>query len=156
MPKHNNPLHLNSLIKGEPAALVAGGAGFLGSYLCKKLLETCRVICLDNLASGGRENIAECLKSEKFTFIEYDIKKPLADLLRKKVNYIFHVAGVEEANVKNKATLEDLLINTTGQEIYWKKPVQIKQNFFLFLRCHMSSQVWKLLMRPKPDFFQRI
>jgi len=58
--------------------LVTGGAGFIGSNLCKKLLDDEReVICLDNLFSGSLKNIEPLLASPGFTFIEADVTSPL-------------------------------------------------------------------------------
>jgi len=57
--------------------LVAGGAGFLGSHLCRKLLEKDNeVICLDNLFTGNKKNIDEFLNDPDFKFVEHDITKP--------------------------------------------------------------------------------
>lgn len=55
--------------------LVTGGAGFIGSNLCEGLLALgAKVTCLDNFATGFRENLTECLKNENFTLIEGDIR----------------------------------------------------------------------------------
>ncbi len=57
--------------------LVTGGAGFVGSHLCKKLLETGNeVICLDNLQTCGKENIDGLLSNPKFTFVLHDVTTP--------------------------------------------------------------------------------
>ena len=57
--------------------LVSGGAGFIGSHLCKRLInEGNSVICVDNLFTGNILNIKELLNNEKFTFIEHDITIP--------------------------------------------------------------------------------
>ncbi|MCF7834550.1 SDR family oxidoreductase [Candidatus Gracilibacteria bacterium] len=57
--------------------LITGGAGFIGSHLCKRLLdEGNEVICLDNLFTGNKSNIYELEKNPKFTFILHDITQP--------------------------------------------------------------------------------
>lgn len=58
--------------------LVTGGAGFLGSYLIEKLLEKKeKVICIDNLSTGQRENISHLFKNELFEFINHDVINPI-------------------------------------------------------------------------------
>lgn len=58
--------------------LVTGGAGFLGSNLCVKLLDQGHsVICLDNYYTGAKENIAHLLDNPKFELIEHDIVHPI-------------------------------------------------------------------------------
>ena len=58
----------------KKAALVTGGAGFLGSNLCKYLLDlNYKVICLDNLYTGSKNNIAPFFLNPNFTFIEHDV-----------------------------------------------------------------------------------
>ena len=58
--------------------LVTGGAGFLGSHLCKRLLELGhQVIAADNLHTGSIENIESLLTMENFEFIQHDIREPI-------------------------------------------------------------------------------
>ncbi|HET7480019.1 MAG TPA: UDP-glucuronic acid decarboxylase family protein [Rubrobacteraceae bacterium] len=58
----------------KPRALVTGGAGFLGSHLCERLLgEGYRVICMDNLRTGSLENIAHLQDSPDFEYIHHDV-----------------------------------------------------------------------------------
>ncbi|MEX0346890.1 MAG: UDP-glucuronic acid decarboxylase family protein [Rhizobiaceae bacterium] len=58
--------------------MVAGGAGFLGSHLCVRLLEAGnRVVCVDNLQSGSVENVRMLRRFSRFTFLEHDIVEPL-------------------------------------------------------------------------------
>lgn len=57
--------------------LVTGGAGFIGSHLCERLLaEGHSVICLDNFYSGPRDNIAHLLDNPGFTLVEHDVTEP--------------------------------------------------------------------------------
>jgi dTDP-glucose 4,6-dehydratase len=59
----------------RPRALVTGGAGFIGSHLCERLLsEGYRVVCMDNLSTGVLENVAPLLASEAgFEIIDHDV-----------------------------------------------------------------------------------
>jgi len=70
-------------------ALVTGGAGFLGSHLCERLLKDGNeVICLDNYFSGKRANVAHLLDNRNFELIRHDTVEPI--LLE--VDRIFHLA----------------------------------------------------------------
>ncbi len=59
----------------KPRALVTGGAGFLGSHLCERLLsEGYRVLCMDNLITGSYETVAHLGESEPdFEYIDHDV-----------------------------------------------------------------------------------
>jgi UDP-glucuronate decarboxylase len=58
--------------------LVTGGAGFLGSYLCEKLIDqNHEVLCVDNLVTGSKKNIEHIMSNPKFEFLRHDITLPL-------------------------------------------------------------------------------
>ena len=62
----------------RPLTLVTGGAGFLGSHLCDRLLaESHEVYCLDNLLTGRLDNIRHLIGHPRFTFVECDVTKPI-------------------------------------------------------------------------------
>lgn len=58
--------------------LVTGGAGFLGSHLCERLLgEDCDVLCVDNFYSGSKDNVTRLLKNPQFELMRHDVSFPL-------------------------------------------------------------------------------
>ena len=62
----------------ERRVLVTGGAGFLGSHLCEKLLETgSQVLCVDNFFTGARRNIEHLLDHKHFELLRHDVGHPL-------------------------------------------------------------------------------
>ncbi len=62
----------------QERVLVTGGAGFIGSHLCERLVEDGHdVICLDNLFTGTKANIAHLLPRPNFEFIRHDVTEPL-------------------------------------------------------------------------------
>jgi len=71
--------------------LITGGAGFVGSHLCERLLaEGWEVLCLDNFRTSGGENIAHLKSLPEFTFIRHDITKPIS--IRGPIDYVLHFA----------------------------------------------------------------
>ncbi len=69
----------------RPRVLITGGAGFIGSHLCRRYIsKDWDVVCLDNLVIGRKSNISELLHLPNFEFIRHDIVDPLlleADLV---------------------------------------------------------------------------
>ena len=57
--------------------LVTGGAGFLGSHLCERLLKNCEILCLDNFFTGSRCNIAHLMDDHRFELMRHDVTFPL-------------------------------------------------------------------------------
>ncbi len=76
----------------KKVAVVTGGAGFLGSHLCDRLLaDGCKVIAVDNLLTGRLRNIAHLKKTRDFDFIKKDVSRPFA--IAGDVDYILHFAS---------------------------------------------------------------
>lgn len=67
-------------MKSSKRILVTGGAGFIGSHLCDRLLhEGHTVVCLDNFVTGRRVNIADALINPRFTLVEQNVQEPLPE-----------------------------------------------------------------------------
>lgn len=115
--------------------LVAGGAGFIGTHLCKNLLsDDFRVICVDNLITGDKSNISQLLDNPNFHFIEQDIIEPLE--IDEKIDFIFHLASPASPNKKSPKSyinhpIETLLANSQGTHQLLELAKQ-KQSKFLF------------------------
>jgi dTDP-glucose 4,6-dehydratase len=72
--------------------LVSGGAGFLGSHLCERLLARGdEVVCVDNLVTGQRANVAHLRADRRFSFVEHDVTQPFD------VSHPFDVTGRPDA-----------------------------------------------------------
>ncbi len=76
--KKDNFIYVNLCTLGEMRILVTGGAGFIGSHLCKYLLEKGgEVICMDNFFTGNKKNIQHLLKNPNFEILRHDIIQPI-------------------------------------------------------------------------------
>ena len=99
---------------------VGGGAGFIGSNLCKSLLDDgYEVISVDNLITGEKNNIKELLINPRFKFIEYDITRNNIKYQISNIKYIFHLASPASPNKKSRRSyvnhpIETLLANSVG------------------------------------------
>lgn len=103
-------------------ALIAGGAGFIGSHLCASLLQDqFTVICVDNLLTGNEKNIENLKNNLNFKFVNLDIVNQISNLKEQLLNldYIFHLASPASPNKKSPRSyiqypIETLLVNSYG------------------------------------------
>lgn len=98
--------------------IVTGGAGFLGSHLCDKLIERGnQVVCIDNLLTGNPENIAHLQNSESFHFVEADACEPFPEDLD--FDALYHLASPASPNKNHPKSymalpFDTMQINTIG------------------------------------------
>jgi dTDP-glucose 4,6-dehydratase len=96
-------------------AVVAGGAGFLGSHLCEGLLARgISVVCLDNLVTGNTRNIAHLAERKDFQFIERDLTEPAQVQVPGEVGYVFHLASAASPADYMRLPLQTLLVGSEG------------------------------------------
>ena len=94
-------------------SVVTGGAGFLGSHLCDRLLaEGHEVLCIDNLITGATSNIAHLLGNQKFLFVRHDITNYI--FVDGAVDYIFHFASPASPIDYLKLPIQTLKVGSLG------------------------------------------
>ncbi len=97
----------------KPTAVVTGGAGFLGSHLCDRLInEKFKVICVDNLITGNINNIAHLAGNEDFSFVKHDITNYI--FLPGRVDYILHFASPASPIDYLKLPIQTLKVGSLG------------------------------------------
>ncbi len=113
--------------------VLTGGAGFIGSHLCARLLnEKHSVLCVDNFLTGTRENLKQFSKNKNFVLLEQDIIKPLPSSIT--ADAVFHLASPASPNYHSKLSyhalpLETLLVNTQGTYELLKFSLKNKAKF---------------------------
>ena len=122
--------------------LVIGGAGFLGSHLCERLLQNHNVICIDNFSSSSEKNISQFLRLANFKFIRLNINEPfdlekIKDLEIFKVNIfgiseIYNLACPTSVSHFEKMAHETVLANTIGLINALNVAVKYKAKFMQF------------------------
>jgi UDP-glucuronate decarboxylase len=121
--------------------LVTGGAGFIGSFLCERLLaDGHRVICIDNLSTSSTQNIDHLLKVPEFEFIRADITQPIdleayPELERFKVRFqgvqtIYHLACPTSIKKFDALRMQTLLANSVGMRNVLDVAVKYKAKFY--------------------------
>lgn len=93
--------------------LISGGAGFIGSFVCERLLqEGNHVICVDNFITGQRKNIEHLSHNRNFTLIEADIAKPLLEVYETSIDFILHLASPAGPNPSSPKSYHALPVET--------------------------------------------
>jgi len=97
-------------------ALVTGGAGFIGSHLCEKLLSKgYKVVALDNFFAGSKDNLVNLINNNNFELIEGDVRdKNLVHNQVKRVDIVYHLASIVGVSAVVNNPLENISVNIEG------------------------------------------
>jgi dTDP-glucose 4,6-dehydratase len=131
-----------------PTALVTGGAGFLGSHLCDRLVEAgYRVICVDNLETGSLQNV-EHLRGDQFLFMNHDITNHLD--VDEPIDVIYHLASPASPIDYLRLPLQTLKVGSHGTHnalglAKWKRA--------RFLLASTSEVYGDPLIHPQPETY---
>jgi dTDP-glucose 4,6-dehydratase len=100
-------------MSGRPRTLVTGGAGFLGSHLCDRLIqEGHEVICIDNLITGDLDNVAHLFGHDAFRFIKHDVTEYL--YVEGRLDYILHFASPASPVDYQRLPIQTLKVGSLG------------------------------------------
>lgn len=93
--------------------LITGGAGFIGSHICRNLIQDGhKVICIDNLITGREKNIKDIINSKNFKFIKHDISNPF--FIKDSIDYVFHFASIASPKDYFKNPIKTLKSGSMG------------------------------------------
>ena len=93
--------------------VITGGSGFVGSYLCEKLInDGHKIIVIDNLLTGSTENINDLLDNENFSFIEHDVQDHIE--IEDKVDYVLHFASAASPKAYTEHPVNTLKAGSVG------------------------------------------
>ncbi len=130
-----------------PRSVITGGAGFLPSHLCDRLLaEGHEVIALDNFITGSPDNIAHLKNNPKFTFIEQDVCQTYEIL--GDVDFVFHMASPASPVDFTTKAIEILMVNSEGTHHALKLALAKRA---VFLMASTSEVYGDPLVHPQPE-----
>lgn len=136
-------------MQNKAISIVTGGAGFLGSHLCDKLLaEGHRVICIDNLITGKTANIAQHAGNPDFLFIQHDVTNYL--FVEGTVDYVWHFASPASPIDYLKLPIQTLKVGSLGTH---KALGLAKAKGARFLLASTSEVYGDPLVHPQPESY---
>jgi nucleoside-diphosphate-sugar epimerase len=127
--------------------VVTGGAGFIGSHLCARLLqEGHSVLCVDTMLTGSQKNIAALHNHPQFTFLQFDVTQPFPFPFE--ADAIFHLASPASPVGYMEHPIETILVNSQGT---YQMLEQARRLNALFLMTSTSEVYGDPLVHPQPE-----
>jgi dTDP-glucose 4,6-dehydratase len=136
-------------------ALVAGGAGFIGSHLCDALLARGdEVVCVDNYLTGRKDNVAHLVGHDRFTLVEHDVCEPLGPALDgvapAPLDAVLDLASPASPKDFLELPLEILAVGSTGTRNLLELARAHGARFFL---ASTSEVYGDPLVHPQPETY---
>jgi len=129
--------------------VVTGGAGFIGSHLCDRLIaEGFSVICLDNFITGDIKNIKHLLKDKNFRLIEHNVTKYIS--IKEKVDYVMHFASPASPDDYLKFPIQTLKVGSLGTHNALGLAKEKKAKFMI---ASTSEVYGDPLIHPQPETY---
>ena len=98
---------------GKRSVVITGGAGFIGSHMCERLIaEGFRVICLDNLITGNLDNIKHLFGDSSFKFIKHNVTKYIK--IKGKADFVLHFASLASPEDYLRFPIQTLKVGSLG------------------------------------------
>lgn len=133
----------------KKTAVITGGAGFIGSHLCERLIrEGLKVICLDNLITASPENIKHLIIGNNFRFIKHNVTKNIK--LREKVDFVLHFASLASPQDYLKFPIQTLKVGSLGTHNALGLAKEKKAKFLL---ASTSEVYGDPLVHPQPESY---
>jgi nucleoside-diphosphate-sugar epimerase len=125
--------------------VVTGGAGFIGSHLCARLLEDGHsVLCVDNLLTSSEQNIDSLRNNSRFVFLQHDVTQPF----NFEAEAIFHLASPASPVGYMEHPIETIMVNSLGT---YQMLEQAKKQKALFLFSSTSEAYGDPLVHPQRE-----
>lgn len=129
--------------------IVTGGAGFIGSHLCQRLIEEGhKVICIDNLITGSPENIKHLLTVKNFRFLEHNITKYID--IGEEIDFVLHFASPASPEDYLKFPIQTLKVGSLGTHNALGLAKEKKAKFML---ASTSEVYGDPLVHPQPETY---
>jgi dTDP-glucose 4,6-dehydratase len=129
--------------------VITGGAGFLGSHLCDRLLELNHtVICLDNLLTGSIDNIAHLMGHERFRFVKHDVTEYI--FIGEPVDAVMHFASPASPRDYLELPIQTMKVGALGTH---KTLGLAKNKRARFLMASTSETYGDPLVNPQPESY---
>ncbi len=134
--------------------LITGGGGFIGSHLCKTLLQQGNtVVCVDNFITGTKAHLEALLRDDRFQLIEQDITKPFE--VDGEIDRVYHLASPASPNHHSPISyhalaMETMMVNTNGTH---RMLELAEQKHARFLFASTSEIYGDPLVNPQPETY---